>query len=108
MGIVYGVLRQCRIVYADALHYAHRRKTFGKLLIDHPVIRDKFAQMARQIESTAAWSDFITFQLQNMPEQLHGIRLGGHTGLLKLQATRTFEYCAREACQVRCWFGGFF
>jgi hypothetical protein len=64
--------------------------------------------MARQIESTAAWSDFITFQLQNMPEQLHGIRLGGHTGLLKLQATRTFEYCAREACQVRCWFGGFF
>jgi len=37
----YMVIRYCRNVYADALHYAHKQKTFGKLLIDHPVIRDK-------------------------------------------------------------------
>jgi alkylation response protein AidB-like acyl-CoA dehydrogenase len=41
MTIGTNCVRMSRTVYADALHYAHRRKTFGKLLIDHPVIRDK-------------------------------------------------------------------
>ncbi|KAI9016893.1 putative acyl-CoA dehydrogenase [Hyaloraphidium curvatum] len=100
LAAAYGALRHARNVYTDALHYAHRRKTFGKLLIEHPVIRDKFAQMARQIESTDAWCNFLSLQFQKMPEHLQGMRLGGHTALLKLQATRTFEYCAREACQV--------
>ena len=45
LTIAYQAIRQCRLVYADALHYAHRRKTFGKLLIDHPVIRDKFVSI---------------------------------------------------------------
>jgi alkylation response protein AidB-like acyl-CoA dehydrogenase len=31
------------------------------------------------------------------------MRLGGDTALLKVQATKTFEYCAREAAQI---FGG--
>lgn len=35
-----------------------------------------------------------------MPKGVKDTRLGGHTALLKLQATRTFEFCAREACQV--------
>merc|ERR1719277_2863803 len=31
------------------------------------------------------------------------LKLGGHTALLKVQATKVFEYCARESAQV---FGG--
>jgi alkylation response protein AidB-like acyl-CoA dehydrogenase len=34
------------------MKYAHKRKTFGKRLIDHPVIRLKLAHMARQIEAS--------------------------------------------------------
>ncbi|KAI9019681.1 putative acyl-CoA dehydrogenase [Hyaloraphidium curvatum] len=93
-------VRMSRVVFADALHYAHRRKTFGKNLIEHPVIRDKFAQMARQIEATAAWLDFIVYQMDRFPDAIADTRLGGQCALLKLQGTRTFEYCAREACQI--------
>ncbi|KAI9026062.1 acyl-CoA dehydrogenase/oxidase [Hyaloraphidium curvatum] len=92
--------RQSRMVFQDALHYAHRRKTFGKNLIEHPVIRDKFAQMARQIESLSAWTDFVTYQLSRFPEKLSDARLGGQCALIKLHGARTFEYCAREACQI--------
>merc|ERR1712187_973268 len=31
------------------------------------------------------------------------LKLGGHTALLKVQCTKVFEYCAREAAQI---FGG--
>ena len=38
-----------------------------------------------------------------MPEDLQMLKLGGPIALLKVQATQTFEYCAREAAQI---FGG--
>ncbi len=34
------------------MRYSFKRKTFGKRLIEHPVIRLKLAQMARQVEGT--------------------------------------------------------
>ena len=56
--------------------------------------------MARQIESTDAWCNHLTLQFAKMPKDIQGTRLGGHTALLKLQCSRTIEFCAREACQV--------
>jgi alkylation response protein AidB-like acyl-CoA dehydrogenase len=50
MGIAIQATRFSRVVYEDALKYAHKRKTFGKKLIEHPVIRNKLAHMARKIE----------------------------------------------------------
>lgn len=35
--------------------YANKRKTFGKKLIDHPVIRAKLANMVQRVEATHAW-----------------------------------------------------
>jgi alkylation response protein AidB-like acyl-CoA dehydrogenase len=32
------------VCFQDALHYAHKRKTFGKKLIDHAILKDKFAR----------------------------------------------------------------
>ncbi|KXS22201.1 hypothetical protein M427DRAFT_106591 [Gonapodya prolifera JEL478] len=98
--IVTQCCRGSRLVYQEALHYAHRRKTFGKYLIEHPVIRDKFGQMARQIESTQSWLEVITHQFNNMPKDVQPNRLGGVVALAKLQATRTLEFCAREASQI--------
>jgi alkylation response protein AidB-like acyl-CoA dehydrogenase len=37
------------------MRHAFKRETFGKKLIDHPVIRMKLAEMARQVEATQAW-----------------------------------------------------
>ena len=83
--------------------YAHKRKTFGKRLIDHQVIREKIANMARYVESTHALIESTTYQLTKMSHDEASRVLGGTTALLKAQATRTFELCAREASQV---FGG--
>jgi alkylation response protein AidB-like acyl-CoA dehydrogenase len=124
LGIAVQALRFSRVCYEDSMKYAHKRKTFGKRLVDHPVIRNKLAHMARQIEAGHAWMegmnthvqrsvDFwfctldhflvLVHQMNTMPKKEAMVRLGGPIALLKAQATQTFEFCAREAAQI---FGG--
>jgi alkylation response protein AidB-like acyl-CoA dehydrogenase len=95
--------RFSRVCLEEALKFSLKRKTFGKPLMEHPVIRWKLAEMARAIESTHAWLENITFQMNTMTKLEATYKLGGSTALLKVQCTKVFEYCAREAAQV---FGG--
>jgi len=95
--------RLARVCIEEAFKYAHKRKTFNKRLIDHPVIRLKLAHMTRQVESTHAWLEHVTYQLNTMTHAQASKILGGPLALLKAQATTTLEYCAREAAQI---FGG--
>lgn len=85
------------------MKYAHKRRTFGKKLIDHPVIRLKLAHMARQIEASYNWLENLIYQCEKMHETEAMLKLGGAIAGLKAQATTTFEFCAREASQI---FGG--
>jgi alkylation response protein AidB-like acyl-CoA dehydrogenase len=71
--------------------------------VDHPVIRFKLAQMARQVEATYAWVELITYQMTKMNKEESNKKLGGPIALLKAQSTQVFEFCAREASQI---FGG--
>lgn len=103
IGIIIQCVRFSRVCYEEAMKYAHKRKTFGKKLISHPVIRMKFAHMARQIEATYNWLETIMYQCQCMNETEATLKLGGAIAGLKAQATTTFEFCAREASQI---FGG--
>ncbi|KAK7544478.1 acyl-CoA dehydrogenase/oxidase [Phyllosticta citribraziliensis] len=103
MGIIIQCLRFSRVCYEDSMKYAHKRRTFGKRLIDHPVIRLKLAHMARQIEASYNWLENLIFQCQNMDEMEAMLKLGGAIAGLKAQATTTFEFCAREASQI---YGG--
>ncbi|KAF1949901.1 acyl-CoA dehydrogenase-like protein [Byssothecium circinans] len=103
MGIIIQCLRFSRVCYEESIKYAHKRKTFGKRLIDHPVIRLKLAHMARQIEASANWLENLIFQCQKMGEFEAMMKLGGAIAGLKAQSTVTFEFCAREASQI---FGG--
>jgi alkylation response protein AidB-like acyl-CoA dehydrogenase len=41
------VLQMARSCVEESMKYSHKRKTFGKLLIEHPIIRQKLAHMAR-------------------------------------------------------------
>ncbi|OJD19904.1 hypothetical protein AJ78_00098 [Emergomyces pasteurianus Ep9510] len=103
MGIIIQCIRFSRICYEESVKYAHKRHTFGKRLIDHPVIRMKLAHMARQIEASHNWLENLTFQCQSMDDTEAAFRLGGAIAGLKAQSTTTFEFCAREASQI---FGG--
>eukprot|EP01118_Nematostelium_gracile_P015360 TRINITY_DN6140_c0_g1_i1.p1 TRINITY_DN6140_c0_g1~~TRINITY_DN6140_c0_g1_i1.p1 ORF type:complete len:520 (-),score=175.43 TRINITY_DN6140_c0_g1_i1:42-1601(-) len=102
-AIVCQANRLARVCYEEAFKYAHKRKTFGKRLIDHAVIRSKLANMSRMIEATHAWLENVTYQLKNLPPMEAAIRLGGPIALMKAQSTYTLEFCAREASQI---FGG--
>lgn len=95
--------RFSRVCLEESLKFANKRKTFGKSLIEHPVIRWKVAEMARMIEATHAWLEMITYQLNTMKKMEAMLKLGGQTALLKVQCTKVFEYCAREAAQI---YGG--
>jgi alkylation response protein AidB-like acyl-CoA dehydrogenase len=103
MSLAIQANRFARVCYEESMKYAHKRKTFGKKLIEHDVIRNKLAHMARQIEATHAWMESLIHQTNKMPVAEAMIRLGGPIALLKAQTTQTFEFCAREAAQI---FGG--
>eukprot|EP00743_Colponemidia_sp_Colp-15_P000779 GILK01000860.1.p1 GENE.GILK01000860.1~~GILK01000860.1.p1 ORF type:complete len:565 (+),score=65.12 GILK01000860.1:52-1695(+) len=102
-GIAVQATRFARVCLEESVKYAFKRSTFGKLLIEHPVIRFKLAHMARQVEATHAWLEQVTYQMKTMSKEEQHKQLGGPIALLKAQATQTFEYCAREAAQI---FGG--
>jgi len=102
-GICAMTNRFSRVCLEEAVKFANKRKTFGKTLVQHPVIRWKIAEMARLIEATHHWLEWVTYQMNTMGKLEAGVKLGGQTALLKVQCTKVFEYCAREAAQI---FGG--
>jgi len=92
--------RGCRLLYEASLKYALERETFGKKLMSHQIIRYKLAEMARQLEALQDFLDKVCFLFSN---GVADVKLGGHCALLKVQASKTLEYIAREASQI---FGG--
>jgi acyl-CoA dehydrogenase len=83
-----------RVCLEDALVWARSRQTFGQRLADHQVVRHKFAEMARNINATQAYLE------QCAGRVALGERPVADLSLLKVQATMTMEYCAREAMQI--------
>jgi alkylation response protein AidB-like acyl-CoA dehydrogenase len=95
-----GTCRAARLCYEEAITYALTRKTFGKRLVDHQVIRAKLAEMARQIECLHDNVERVAYQYKmGVPD----MKMGAQCAFLKVQASKTFEFCAREASQI---FGG--
>ena len=103
IGIVIQSLRFSRVCFEESVKYASKRRTFGKPLIEHPVIRLKLANMARQIEASYSWLESLIYQGERLGETEAMLRLGGPIASLKAQSTIVFEFCAREASQI---FGG--
>jgi len=98
--IAVGANRGARVCLEEAMRHARSRKTFGKRLMDHPVIRHKLAEMTRMVEGCHDSIERVAYQLKSgAPDSI----MGGPCGLLKVQASIVFEFCAREAAQI---FGG--
>lgn len=103
LTIIMQANRFSRLLYEEAVKHAHRRETFGKKLIDHPVIRAKLANMAVRTEGVHNWLETLVYQAQKMSEEEATLRLAGPIAGCKALASQTMEYCAREASQI---FGG--
>lgn len=89
--------RLARMCLEEAIKFARQRKTFGKRLIDHQIIRNKIAHMARKVETTQALLENYAFFMANGAQPRD---IGGPMALAKVQATQTLEFCAREASQI--------
>lgn len=94
IGIVALSLASAKVCMEEAAQWAVDRKTFGKPLSKHQVIRHKFAEMLKRINTTQACMDMCAWQMTQGTLQIQDI------SMLKVQATETMEFCAREAMQI--------
>jgi alkylation response protein AidB-like acyl-CoA dehydrogenase len=98
--IACSATRQARVCFEQAFKYALVRKTFGKRLVDHQIIRFKLAEMLQRIESLQDSLERVAYQFsKGIPDS----QMGGACALLKVNCSKTLEFCAREASQI---FGG--
>jgi acyl-CoA dehydrogenase len=94
LGMASGANAYARVCMEEAVAWARQRQTFGKRLADHQVIRHKIAEMLRQINATQAYLEMCAWRVQN------GETPAADLAMLKVQATLTMEFCAREAMQI--------
>ena len=89
-----GMARRC---LDNSVVYAQQRKTFGKALIKHQVIRHKIADMSSRIDAMDALINQICWNIN-----------AGDTPVAEISKAKVFcstalEFCANEAMQI---FGG--
>ncbi len=89
-----GMARRC---LDEGVVYAQQRKTFGKALIKHQVIRHKIADMSSRIDAMDALINQICWNIN-----------AGDTPVAAISKAKVFcstalEFCANEAMQI---FGG--
>jgi alkylation response protein AidB-like acyl-CoA dehydrogenase len=97
-------VRCARACLSEAWAHARVRRTFGTTLLGHGVLRAKLADMARRVEAAQALLEAHTYRMMTASDGGgDDDGLAASAALLKVHASITFEFCAREASQI---FGG--
>ena len=86
-----GMMKDC---FEVALTWARERETFGKRLIEHQVIRHKFAEMSARIDAVESTQNHICWLINEGEMPIAEICKA------KFFATKALEFCASEAMQV--------
>lgn len=94
LGMASGAAASARVCIEDAARWAQQRRTFGKRLADHQVIRHKIAEMVQRVNATTAYLEQCAWRVEQGETPVMDLCL------LKVQATQTLEFCAREATQI--------
>ncbi|PVH76613.1 acyl-CoA dehydrogenase [Cadophora sp. DSE1049] len=98
--ISFQSVRGARVCLEDAISYASSRETFGKKLIDHPVIRFKLAHMARETEALQSWIETLIFQLDSLSAADAELLLAGQIAQLKAHSSIVLQDVVRDAIQI--------
>jgi acyl-CoA dehydrogenase len=82
----------------EALDWARERRTFGRALVEHQVIRHKLVDMVQRVETARAFVHDLAWRLMRR----HGdeAALVARTCMAKIVATQAMEFCAKEAVQI--------
>jgi len=94
MGMSVQMEAYSRVCLEEAAAWAQQRKTFGKRLADHQVIRHKLAEMKQRINACQSYINHCSNEIAC------GRPNAGDIALLKVQCSQTMEFCAREAMQI--------
>lgn len=78
----------------DAIAWARDRKTFGKQLIEHQVIRHKLVDMAMRINAARAMLEDLAARVQDGENPVAEICM------LKNFTTQAMQFCADQAVQI--------
>ena len=97
LGMAAGCAAFARVCLDEAIAYARERRTFGKRLTEHQVIRHKIVDMAQRVAATQAMLEMLIWRLEQ------GENPVAEVCMCKNQATQTMAFCASEAVQI---FGG--
>lgn len=91
---VAAALAMGRVCVAEALAFAQQREVFGKRLIDHQAMRHKLVDLVRSLRVAYAYLDQCVWRFESGEEMIADL------SMLKIHASTTLEYCAREALHV--------
>ena len=97
MGMAASCTAYARTCVEEAIAYAKERKTFGKPIAQHQVIRHKIVDMAQKVAASQAMLEMLAWRLEQGENPVAEICM------MKNQATQTMAFCASEAVQI---FGG--
>src|ERR1700753_2043063 len=97
MGMAASCTAYARVCVEEAITYAKERKTFGKPIAQHQVIRHKIVDMAQKVAASQAMLEMLAWRLEQGESPVAEICM------MKNQATQTMAFCASEAVQI---FGG--
>jgi len=86
----------------EALAWARERKTFGRALAEHQVIRHKLVDMVQRVAVAREFVYALGWRLMQRAglNEAQQAALVAHTCIAKIQATQAMEFCAREAVQI--------
>jgi acyl-CoA dehydrogenase len=86
------------VCYQEALEWARERRTFGRRLADHQVLRHRLVDMRSRIEATRALLEDTAARMDGSPR--FDPALVAAICMLKNTATRTMQFCADAAVQI--------
>jgi acyl-CoA dehydrogenase len=86
------------VCYQEALGWARERRTFGKRLADHQVVRHRLVDMLASIEGARAMLEETAWRLDRSPPG--DAALIASICMLKNVATRSMQFCADAAVQT--------
>jgi acyl-CoA dehydrogenase len=84
--------------YQESLDWARERRTFGRRLVEHQVVRHRFVDMLTRIEATRALLEDTAWRLDHAPAG--DAATVASVCMLKNFATRTLQLCADAAVQT--------
>ena len=85
--------RIARVCVEESYKFALKRKTFGKRLIEHDIVKSLLAKCSSRVEQQHAWLESIYFQFKTMPKAQADKQLGFLVCGVKAQCSEVLEEC---------------